>query len=113
MAGSVDIAFDGSEKAPIHGHVVVGTTPTALAPTGLAKDRITRGVLIRAPGNTDDQPNTAVVYVGAANVSPDYNPATGGIPLPPRCTITLPCRNPSLVFVVAKSGTQDVAWAAI
>jgi hypothetical protein len=115
MAGSVEISYDGSEQAPIHGHCPVTSTAAALAVAGLQKGRITRGILVRAPGPSDDTPNTCVVYVGGPQVTADNNAGTGGVPVPPGATISLPCRDPSLIFVVTKNGasTQDVSWLGV
>ena len=116
MSGSVDIAYDGSLQAPIHGHAVVTTTSSPLAVQGLATDRITRGILVRAPGPNDlGGGNTAIVFVGGPQVTADNNVGTGGIPLPPGTSITIPCRDPNQIYVVAPSGatTQDLAWMGV
>jgi len=113
MSDTVEIGTDSTPNAPVHGHCAVTTTATPLTVSGLAPGRITRGILIRAPGAADlSGGNSAIVFVGGPAVTADNNVGTGGIPLPPGCAIELPCRDPSTVYVIVPAGSssQDVAW---
>jgi hypothetical protein len=114
MSSVVDIGHDGTLQEPIHGHAVVTTTSSALAVSGINPGRITRGILIRAPGPNDvGGGNTAVVFLGGSQVTADSNVGTGGVPLPPGASLIVPCRDPSKIFVIAVSGTQDVSWLGV
>ena len=114
MSSVVDIGHDGTFQEPIHGHVVVTTTPCPLAVSGINPARITRGILIRAPGLDDvGGGNTSVIHIGSSAVTADTNAGTGGMPLTPGSSIMVPCRDPSKIFVVAVGGTQDVAWLGV
>ena len=114
MANPVDIISEGSAEEPAHGGVIVTQASQALAVAGLARGRIAHGILIRAPGPDDDTPNTKPVYVGAPRVTGDQNVRTAGTALPPGASITLPCLDPSKVFVVTASGdNQFVTWIGV
>ena len=107
--------FEVKETSPStelrNSHTVVGTTPTQL--TNLSY-KFVRGIIIRAPGPNDDNPNVAIVYVGGSSVTADYS-ATGGVPLPPGSSLELPVDDPSQVYVVVAAGVspQDVAWMGV
>lgn len=116
MADPVEIVSDSSDQEPVHGHCPVTTTRRSLLPEGatLRKGRITRGICVRAPGTQDiTGGNSAVVFVGGSNVTPGNDEQSGGVPLIPGASITLPCRDPSKVFVVTPTGTQDVSWVGV
>ena len=118
MSNPVSVVSDGSDQEPAHGWTPVTQTAAPLIAfpdkQGLAPGRISRGLLVRAPGPDDDEPNTAPVYVGARRVTGDRNIGTGGTPLPPGASITIPCRDPSKIFVVTASGaTQYVSWIGV
>jgi hypothetical protein len=115
MSESVDIGREVSDQEPLHGHAVVRITGVPLAPAGIARNRINRGIMVRAPGPSDDGGgNTAIVFVGGSAVTADNAPGTGGVPLPPGASITIPCGDPNKIYVVTAAGTpQDVAWMAV
>ena len=95
-----------------YGHTVVG--PIA-EPVTQYSIRLTRGLMLRAPGPTDLVPNTDVIYVGLKSVT-----ATGlvgsdldGIPLLPGGAIELPVDDPSLIYAVSQTAGQDLCWMGI
>jgi hypothetical protein len=106
--------FEIKETSPAkdlhHGHTVVGTVPVVLTNLNFV---LVRGVLLRAPGASDLVPNTDIVFVGRRNVTADYDPGTGGLPLVPGAVMELPVDDPSQVYVVSGSPNQDVAWMGI
>lgn len=124
MANGVDIANDGIEIAPLHGHVEVPAAPAraALAPAG--KFKLTRSVCIRAAGSMETGPgdgggNSVVVYVGGPGVEVGHV-SNGGCPLAPGESITLPCRDLSQIFVTRAAGGgtgpslgQWVSWSGV
>ena len=92
-----------------HGHTVVGRTPVPL--TNLSF-KFNRGVLVRAPGAADSVPNTDIVFIGGPNVTADTTD-TGGLPLVPGNAAELPIEDPSLVYAVSGSESQDLAWLGV
>ncbi len=92
-----------------HGHTAVGTTAVVLTNLDLP---IYKGILLRCPGESDDTPNTATVYVGGPGVTADAS-ATGGMPILPGTAIFLPVSEVSLVYLVSQGAAQDVAWMLI
>lgn len=91
---------------PAHGHTVVGTSAVQLVPQKFSETF--KGVLVVA-----DASNSAVVYIGRKGVTADNDVDTGGIPLPAGTAIFLPIEDPTLLFVISTSDTQDVAWMSI
>jgi hypothetical protein len=92
-----------------HGHTVVGRTPVPL--TNLSF-KFNRGVLVRAPGAADSVPNTDIVFIGGPNVTADTTD-TGGLPLVPGSAVEIPIEDPSLVYAVSGSESQDLAWLGV
>lgn len=120
---SVDIANDGIEIAPLHGHVeVLPNVKTPLAPAG--KFKLTRSVCVRAAGPMETGPgdgggNSMVVYVGGPEVEAGHT-SNGGNPLVPGESITIPCRDLSQIFVTRAVGGstgaslgQWVSWSGV
>lgn len=91
------------------GHTVVGVT-RAKAINGSLPDGNFSGVLIKAPGSEDDVPNTVAIYLGDASVTANYDPDTGGFPLAPGQSITVPLETAEDLYVVSTASSQDMAW---
>lgn len=95
-----------------HGHVTVGTSPVRVA--ARIDQKVFKGILIRAPGASDDTPNTEVIYVGInSSVTADYDSETGGMPLTPGTSLFVPVENPSTLWAISTSGGQDLAWMVV
>jgi hypothetical protein len=93
-----------------HGHTVVGVVG---APLTTAPAKFNRGILVRTPGASDLTPNTDIVFIGRKGVTADYDPGTGGMPLPPGSVMELPLEDPSQVYVISQSPDQDLAWMGV
>jgi hypothetical protein len=87
--------------------VSVGTAEVQLYPNSAALADVKQGVLIKAPGPTDDTPNTASVFIGYTGVTADWA-STGGFPLAPGESISLPVANVSLWYVISSAASQNV-----
>jgi len=92
-----------------NGWTVVGVVRTQ-AITKSLPDGNYSGIVIKAPGASDDAPNTVAVYVGTNSVTADQNANTGGFPLAPGESISVPLLSAEDVYVVASSNSQAVAW---
>jgi hypothetical protein len=106
--------FEVKETSPssefTHGHAAVGMAPTPLTTFPAT---FVRGILLRTPGAGDLVPNTDIVFVGRKGVTADSNAGTGGMPMPPGSVLELPLEDPSQVYVVSLSASQDVAWLGV
>ncbi len=110
MAETIDIGKEGVDHAPQHGHQAVTNVRKQL--TLLGPGAIKKGILIRAPGADDAAGgNSGIVYIGGKKVTANWAEGTGGVPIPPGRSITLPACDPSTLYVITDSMvTQDVAW---
>lgn len=94
------------------GHLVVGTSIVQLDPQ--TQWKLQKGVLLRCPGSDDDTPNTGIVYIGNQNVTADYDPLTGGIPIVPGASLELPIDLDDSEFghlwLISDTADQDIAW---
>lgn len=98
------------------GHLGVLTTPAALSlPTGKAMPAgIKKGILLKAPGATDDTPNTISVFIGTtAAVTSDLVAATGGFPLAPGESVVIPVESINKIWVIAAAGSQTISWMVV
>jgi len=93
-----------------HGHAVVGATAAKLT---LLDFPCMKGVLLRAPGADDPVPNTAPIWIGSSAVTADSDPGTGGIPILPGESFSLPIDNPTDAWVVSTAADQDLAWLGV
>lgn len=91
-----------------HGHTTVNTVRKLAVGTELPDGNYS-GVLIKAPGPTDDTPNSVPVYLGDSNVTADYS-GSGGFPLAPGESVTLPLKYVSDLYVVSTANGQDISW---
>lgn len=91
-----------------HGYANVGTSEAQL--TANAPAEVHKGVLVRAPGSDDDTPNTAVVYVGRTGLTANDDNGTGGWPLPPGDSITIPISDPTKLFVISGTASQKISY---
>lgn len=91
------------------GHTAVSVTRARAVGTELPDGNYS-GVLFKAPGTDDDTPNTVPIYIGDSKVTADYNASTGGFPLAPGESITLPLKYVAELYVVATANSQSVAW---
>jgi len=96
-----------------HGHQSVTTSSQKLAENKLPFPA-SKGILVRCPGSNDPGgTNTAEVWLGGPAVTADADESTGGMPVAPGEALFLPLEDPSLLYVVTSSGTQDIAWMAL
>ncbi len=96
----------------IHRHVVVGAAAVQLNNnTGFVP---VKGILLRAPGNLDPEPNTACVWIGGASVTADSNPATGGMPVAPGESLHIPSDLvEGDIYLISTENDQDIAWMGV
>jgi len=92
-----------------HGHTVVGVTQSPLSTRSY---KFARGIMIRTPGVNDPVPNVDIVYVGRRGVLAN-NSLGGGMPLLPGANLELPVDDPSQVYVISGTASQDVAWMGV
>ena len=92
-----------------HGWTAVGVTRVKAVGTELPDGNFS-GVLFKAPGADDLVPNTVPIHIGGHNVTADDNASTGGFPLAPGESLTLPLRYVEDLYVIATSSSQSLAW---
>jgi hypothetical protein len=93
-----------------NGHQVVGVAAVQLTPQSFQAEK---GILLRVPGDSDTVPNTAPVWVAQTpNVTSD-SVETGGFPLAPGESISLPVNDPSKLYVISTAADQTIAWMGI
>ncbi len=108
--------FEIKETSPAgdlrYGHATVGTTAVPLTPNSI---QLVRGVLIRAPGPNDLVPNVDVVYIGLKSVtcSGSVGSAMDGLPILPGGAVELPIDDPSLIYAVSQTASQDICWMGV
>jgi len=107
MSSTVDIV---NEVVPefSHGNADVGTSEAPLLTS--VTSEVHKGVMLRAPGAGDDTPNTAVVYVGRTRLTADANNDTGGWPIPPGDSVTIPLIDPKKLFTISGSISQKLSY---
>lgn len=87
----------------------VATTASLAVPNNyLPETELQAGVLIKAPGPTDDSPNTKTVFLGSATVTADQNANTGGFPLAPGESVTIPIQALGNVYCIATDANQKL-----
>jgi len=101
------LEVNNTAREVYHGHKAAGLTRAQLTPTSRV---LIRGIYLYCPGGDDPTPNTATVWVGGATVTADSDANSGGIPLVPGNSIFLQISDPSLLYVISTSASQDVAW---
>jgi len=93
-----------------NGHKAVGQTAVQLTPQSFQAEK---GILIRVPGDTDAVPNTAPVWVAQNPGVTADSTDSGGFPLAPGESISLPVNNPSKLYVISTAASQTIAWMGI
>jgi hypothetical protein len=86
----------------------VGTTAGQIVPIPVAGGG-EKGVLFKAPGALDDTPNTVAVFIGRSNVTADQT-GSGGFPLAPGDSITLPVDAANEWYAIATATSQVINW---
>ena len=107
MTRTVDIANEVVAELS-HGNADVDTSEAALLTS--VHSEVHKGVMLRAPGIDDDTPNTAVVYVGRSGLTADDNNNTGGWPIAPGDTVTLPLTDPTKLFTISGTASQKLSY---
>lgn len=92
-----------------NGWTQVGVARVPACP-GRLPDGNYSGVLLKAPGSNDLVPNTVPVHIGGWAVTADEDPSTGGFPLAPGESMTLPLKDVEELYVIATSSSQLLAW---
>ena len=103
----LEVKETSPNKHLVYGHTSVGPTgPTQLT---MVSGPCNRGTLVRAPGASESNANTDIVYVG------DINVTTGnGFPLVPGAVVSVPVDDPSGIYLVTgATGPNSVAWMSI
>jgi hypothetical protein len=94
-----------------YGHKVVGATAVRLTNVST---KMVQGILLRAPGDLDPTPNTHTIWIGNnGSVTADSAVATGGMPLVPGASITIPAQDVNDIWVIAGAAAQDIAWIGV
>ncbi len=95
-----------------YGHTTVGTIAKPVTPNSV---KLVRGVLLRAPGPNDLTPNMDVIYVGLKSVTctGDVGSQTDGLPIIPGGAVELPIDDPSLIYAISNTPSQDLAWMGL
>jgi len=91
-----------------HGVQSVGTTAAQLTDKKLAEGNF-KGILIKAPGPTDDTPNTNSIYVGGKTITANQT-GTGGFPLAPGESISIPIESAEFIYTIATDTNQKANW---
>lgn len=96
---------------PHAGVKVVSDSASRTFPNGFSGN--VKGILLKAPGVDDDTPNTASVFIGfSSNVTADQT-GSGGFPLAPGESITIPVEDASNIWDVATDTNQKLNWIAL
>lgn len=95
-----------------HGWAKFGTTRSRVVSTNLGTGAL-KGILLRAPGSGDANPNDVPVYVGGSGVTANNLPETGGMPLCPGETLFIPLENLQLLYAISTQPNQQLAWIAM
>lgn len=88
-----------------HGHIPVGTAAAQLLAT---KFNFRYGVTLYASSS-----NAANIWIGRSGVTANTNAITGGFPLVPGSSITLPVAEMQHIYAISTSASQDLAWLGI
>lgn len=107
MANTTDVVKETTKRLA-YGVKAVGTTAGQLTTVKVAGG-LFKGILLKCPGASDDTPNTKSVFVGGTHVTADQA-ATGGFPLAPGESISLPIDAPDSVYVRAVDANQKINW---
>lgn len=90
------------------GHRTVGLTPVRLTDLDL---KVRDSVLLRCPGTRDPSGNTACVWIGFTNkVTADSDEGTGGMPIAPGESATVPIEDARDLWLISTEEGQDVAY---
>ena len=102
----MEITKETVKTSNLHqGHTVVGAVAVPLC----LQFTTYQGILVRCPGPNDPVPNTAPVWIGRTGVTADSGP-TGGFPVLPGHSVTIPVDDPSQLFCISTIEDQDIAW---
>jgi hypothetical protein len=94
-----------------YGHKVVGATAVQLTTVSA---EMNKGVLLRAPGDSDPTPNTAPIWVGTnASVTANSNAETGGLPVVPGAALEIPAKDAQDIWLISTAAAQDIAWIGV
>jgi hypothetical protein len=93
-----------------NGHKTVGVTSVQLTPQSFKAEK---GILIRAPGATDTVPNTVPVWIAQTSTVTADSTGSGGYPLAPGESVSLPVNDPSELYVISTAADQTIAWMGI
>lgn len=88
-----------------HGHISVGVAAAQL----LSRDfNFKSGVTLYASSG-----NSVNIWIGVRGVTADANANTGGFPLVPGSSITIPVTELVNIFAISTSASQDLAWIGV
>lgn len=96
----------------VHRHVTVGTSVVKL--NNNTDFTPWKGILLRAPGAFDPNPNIACIWIGGAAVTADSAQATGGMPIAPGESLHIPSDLiEGDIYLISTENDQDIAWLGI
>jgi hypothetical protein len=93
-----------------NGHKAVGVTAVQLTPQSFQAEK---GILIRAPGTDDPTPNTVPVWIAQTDTVTADSTGSGGYPLAPGESLSLPVNDPSKIYIISSAADQTIAWMGI
>ncbi len=93
------------------GYATVGVTEVKVV-TAALPDGPYAGILLKAPGTSDDVSNTVAVYVGLQGVKASYN-SLGGFPIAPGESIVIPLVDVDSLYAISSQSSQVLAWLMI
>ncbi len=93
-----------------HQNVAVGTVAVLVNPFGF---KFVKGIQLYAPGIADDVPNTSSIWIGSSGVTADQALETGGFPLVPGSSITLPAETVKGLYVISAAPGQILTWLGV
>lgn len=91
----------------------VAATATAITLPRLPDGETVKGYVLKAPGPTDDDPNTLSVFVSNSSGLTVDQAATGGFPIAPGETFPFPLDSSITVYTRAADANQKLNIVAI
>jgi len=88
-----------------HGHIPVGVAAIQLLST---KYDFRYGVTLYS-----NPANTVNIWIGRAGVTADTNAVTGGFPIVPGASITIPISEMVNLYAISTVAAQDLAWIGV
>lgn len=97
-------------QAMQNGWATVGTSPAQLTDNAFQGYQ---GIILRAPGSQDDNPNTDVIYVSTNPALTANDGPAGGFAIVPGMAIGIPLDKVSKLYAVSTATGQKLSWAIL